>query len=229
MNETCLTVETAVEAPVILPFNDDILLDQIAEALCTDGYIILPSVMSNDMTSELLNYLSNLDDNRLKRAGIGREGEQHVNDLIRSDEIMWLDKRQPEAERYFSWIEKLRTGINRRLFLGLFEYECHFARFQSGAFYKKHLDSFRGARSRVVTSIMYLNRDWLPEHGGELVMYAPESEEVIARVAPSFGTLVVFLSEEFPHEVLPTTCERLSLTGWFRVNASDQISVDPAR
>jgi hypothetical protein len=30
------------------------------------------------------------------------------------------------------------------------------------------------------------------------------------------GTLVVFLSDRFPHEVLPARRERLSLAGWFR-------------
>ena len=33
---------------------------------------------------------------------------------------------------------------------------------------------------------------------------------------PSAGTLVLSISAELPHEVLPATRERLSLTGWFR-------------
>jgi SM-20-related protein len=36
------------------------------------------------------------------------------------------------------------------------------------------------------------------------------------RCEPTGGCLVVFLSGEVPHEVLPATRERLSLTGWFR-------------
>ena len=35
-------------------------------------------------------------------------------------------------------------------------------------------------------------------------------------VLPRGGTLVVFLSDRFPHEVLPARRERLSLAGWFR-------------
>lgn len=34
------------------------------------------------------------------------------------------------------------------------------------------------------------------------------------------GTLVVFLSEEFEHEVLPAKRDRYSIAGWFRVNPS---------
>ena len=33
---------------------------------------------------------------------------------------------------------------------------------------------------------------------------------------PQAGTLALFLSADMPHEVLPATRERLSLTGWFR-------------
>ena len=33
---------------------------------------------------------------------------------------------------------------------------------------------------------------------------------------PAAGTLVVFMSGDFPHEVLPASRERLSLTGWYR-------------
>ncbi|MCO6705038.1 2OG-Fe(II) oxygenase, partial [Streptomyces sp. CHB9.2] len=35
-------------------------------------------------------------------------------------------------------------------------------------------------------------------------------------VLPLGGSLVCFLSGQLPHEVLPATRERLSLTGWFR-------------
>jgi SM-20-related protein len=45
-------------------------------------------------------------------------------------------------------------------------------------------------------------------------MYLDESVE--HDVVPAGGCLVVFLSGEVPHEVLPATRERLSLTGWFR-------------
>jgi SM-20-related protein len=54
----------------------------------------------------------------------------------------------------------------------------------------------------------------LPEHGGQLRMYLDESAE--HDVVPTGGCLVVFLSGDIPHEVLPATRERLSLTGWFR-------------
>ncbi|MNF18077.1 hypothetical protein D3C80_2219580 [compost metagenome] len=35
-------------------------------------------------------------------------------------------------------------------------------------------------------------------------------------VMPTGGCLVVFLSGDVPHEVLPASRDRLSITGWFR-------------
>jgi SM-20-related protein len=35
-------------------------------------------------------------------------------------------------------------------------------------------------------------------------------------VLPQAGSLLLFLSADMPHEVLPASRDRLSLTGWFR-------------
>jgi SM-20-related protein len=49
-------------------------------------------------------------------------------------------------------------------------------------------------------------------------------------VTPELGTVVLFLSEEIPHEVLPAHRNRLGVAGWFRVNTSAAIEkVDPSR
>jgi len=52
------------------------------------------------------------------------------------------------------------------------------------------------------------------------------SENTIASITPSLGTIVVFLSEEFPHEVLPAKSDRYSITGWFRLNNSIVKKID---
>jgi SM-20-related protein len=100
------------------------------------------------------------------------------------------------------------------LYLGLEDFESHFALYPPGAFYLKHLDRFRDDDRRMVSAVVYLNEGWLPEHGGQLRMYLDEGGEY--DVVPVGGCLVVFLSGEVPHEVLPAMRERLSLTGWFR-------------
>src|SRR5690606_33675317 len=109
----------------------------------------------------------------------------------------------------------------------LFSFESHFAHYGTGDFYKKHLDAFKGETNRVLSLVYYLNPGWLPEDGGELKLYLSEDEGRTINVTPAFGTLVVFLSEDFPHEVLPAKRDRYSIAGWFRVNTSCTDRVDP--
>jgi SM-20-related protein len=111
-------------------------------------------------------------------------------------------------------MDSLREAMNRGLFLGLEDFESHFALYPPGAFYLKHVDRFRDDDRRMVSAVVYLNDAWLPEQGGQLRMYLDEGAQY--DVVPIGGCLVVFLSGEVPHEVLPASRERLSLTGWFR-------------
>ncbi|MCP4060155.1 MAG: 2OG-Fe(II) oxygenase, partial [Pseudoalteromonas sp.] len=113
-----------------------------------------------------------------------------------------------------------------QFFMGLFDYECHYAKYTQGDFYKKHFDAFKGRSNRVFTTILYLNT---PEKGGELVIYKPKSKQIEIIIKPTAGTLVMFESERFAHEVLPAINERYSIAGWFRKNASISGVIDPPR
>lgn len=151
----------------------------------------------------------------LSPAGIGRGDGQQVREGIRGDRIDWLEPGQAEpCDRYLALMDELRLRLNRELFLGLEDFEAHFALYPPGAFYRKHLDRFRDDDRRAVSAVLYLNPDWLPGEGGELRLYLGDGST--HDVLPEAGTLVVFLSGELPHEVLPASRERLSLTGWFR-------------
>jgi SM-20-related protein len=70
----------------------------------------------------------------------------------------------------------------------------------------------------VVSIILYLNDSWKEADGGQLRLYLPQDDgtERVEDVLPIGGRLVVFLSAEVPHEVLPTHKPRLSITGWLR-------------
>lgn len=211
------------------PSEDDSLFERIACGVESQGYVILPTALPGPVGDSLLHYLSLLEEERFHQARIGRGIEQTRNQFIRRDQIVWMDSLHPEAFTWFNWTARLKTYLNRRLFLGLFSFESHFARYHSGDFYKKHLDAFRGESNRVLTLVTYLNRGWEPGQGGELVLYAPDEGAEITRVVPTFGTLVIFLSEEFPHEVLAADRDRYSVAGWFRVNGSINQQIDPPR
>ncbi|MFD1215989.1 MULTISPECIES: 2OG-Fe(II) oxygenase [Microbulbifer] len=217
--------------------DDDDPLERIATALRETGYIVLPAPLPPALLGALLRHFRSLDQSRFQTAGIGREDDHQLNQFVRTDEIYWLDRSNPAVSAYLDSMETLRLGLNRRLFLGLFDYECHYAHYQRGSFYKKHLDAFKGSTNRVVSTVLYLTPNWQPRDGGELQIYAPiggdtdegMSHRVIEKVAPRFGQMVIFLSEEFPHEVLTSHRSRYSVTGWFRVNNSLGEQLDPPR
>ncbi|MFC5694957.1 2OG-Fe(II) oxygenase [Pseudomonas sp. GCM10022186] len=150
----------------------------------------------------------------LAPASVGRGEGQQIREGVRGDSIHWLERGQSAtSDAYLDLMDELRQRLNRELFLGLEDFECHFALYPPGAFYQKHLDRFRDDDRRAVSVVAYLNADWQPEQGGALRLYPEQGER---DVLPEGGSLVVFLSAELPHEVLPASRERLSLTGWFR-------------
>ena len=65
--------------------------------------------------------------------------------------------------------------------------------------------------------MLYLNDDWGQNDGGELQLYDRQlPEQACARVLPEGGRMVMFMSEEIPHEVLIAGRTRYSLACWFR-------------
>lgn len=162
----------------------------------------------------------------MKQAGIGRGGGHiHAGD-IRTDQTYWLSGESPAQATCLALMNELRRQLNQTLYLGLDFYEAHYAAYQAGGFYKKHLDSFKGKRNRIVSTVLYLTPGWQERDQGHLVLYdAIDHDREIGRVLPRQGTLVCFLSEDIPHEVLPPTRERVSIAGWFRERGSDIINL----
>ncbi|MCB1878271.1 MAG: 2OG-Fe(II) oxygenase [Chromatiales bacterium] len=206
------------------------VFDRIARAVERDGYVYLDGALPLQLTAALHCRATNLEPDRdLMPAGIGRDIDHHVNRFVRTDRIHWLGREQAGESAFFAWMDRLRLGLNRRLFLGLFDYECHFAHYGPGDYYKRHTDAFHGQTNRVLSTVLYLNPEWQSGDGGELLMYPHNGLEPLERIAPVYGRLVVFLSETFPHEVLACRRDRYSIAGWFRVNASIAGAIDPPR
>jgi len=204
---------------------DDTQLDQIADALVGQGYLIINNALPESLLRKLLKQFNELREPEFKTAGIGRHTNFQIEDSIRSDKIHWITDTTETTTEFLQWMESLRLGINRRLFMGVNDYECHFAHYAPGDFYKKHVDAFRanrkvGQANRVLSTVLYLNEAWQQSNGGELIIYAEDGERVLEKVLPEFGRVVIFLSEKFPHEVLPAIRERKSIAGWFRVGES---------
>lgn len=208
----------------------DPLFESIAQSVYEQGYAISTSAIPTGLSTGLLNRIRQLQEDDFRQAGTGRQQEHQLNSKIRRDKIRWLSGEHADEKAWLDFMGDMQRYLNRRLFLGLFSYECHFAHYQPGDFYRKHMDAFRGQANRVLTTVLYLNPDWQSADGGELIIYNDKNQdEELLRVSPTFGTLVTFLSEEFPHEVLPARSDRFSIAGWFRLNSSNANRADPPR
>lgn len=206
-------------------------MEELVDALVERGFYVGEAMIDAELCQALhAEVEGRAHQQALARAGIGRGSDFDTREDIRGDAIHWLDRETLAQRRYLDAMGELQQRLNESLFLGLFEYEAHLARYPAGAFYRRHLDSFRGRANRVVSTVGYLNPDWPEDGGGEMVIYAEQDpQRELTRVAPRAGTLVCFLSEQVPHEVLPTRQPRASIAGWFRRNASLGGVVDPAR
>jgi SM-20-related protein len=205
---------------------EDSLFERIAQDIEKQGFSINHHALPAELTRSLVHHLHNTKvpfDN----AGIGRAANYQQNERIRSDEICWITGDSLAGRHWLKWAAALQTHLNRRLFLGLFSFESHFAHYLPGAFYRRHLDAFKGEANRILSLVVYLNPDWESDQGGELVLYCRADDAQGTRILPSWATVVVFLSEDFPHEVLPAVRDRYSIAGWFRLNTSIFNRVDP--
>lgn len=193
---------------------------KIAQQLEHTGYIVLAKPLVDKLLADLFTRCHDDDPTRFHAAQVGRGAAMKQIGSIRSDVIDWLDAANSTDRAYLACMEELRMGLNAALYLGLFDYECHYAIYGEGDGYAKHSDVLQGKKNRILTTVLYLNEDWHACDGGELVVFEPTGNSVIATVNPTFGTMIIFLSESFPHEVLMSHSTRRSIAGWFRVSGS---------
>lgn len=203
------------------------LYEAIAEDLHHQGYSIRPAQLPHQLTLDLLMQLQSMSEHEFEQAGIGRETDLTINQFVRKDEIAWITGESLAGQQWLNWASGLQQHLNRRLFLGLFSFESHMAHYRPGDFYKRHYDAFKGEANRVLSIVVYLNPDWQLDDCGEMVLYLNNDDRDGIKVTPGFATVVAFLSEEFPHEVLPAKRDRYSVAGWYRVNTSMGDRVDP--
>ena len=209
--------------------QDERLLEKIADDIHSQGWCVIREALPSKLAISLSVRAKQLNESEYIKAGVGR-GHNHLYDnKVRQDEIYWIDESLESEDNtvedlWLSWLNNLRQYLNQNLFLGLFSVESHFAHYPPDGYYQKHCDAFRGQSNRKLSLVTYLNDNWNVRDGGELKLYQDlelsDGTEVIKKVLPELGTLVIFLSERFPHEVLPALRNRYSIASWFRVNTS---------
>jgi len=220
--------DSANHYPELLVDNSSQLFEKIATELLNTGMSINSNSLPLELSQAILNELNQISIDDFVTAGIGRHGLHSVNPFVRSNSICWIEGQTYACQLWNEWAQQLQLFLNRRLYLGLVSFESHFAHYSKGDFYKRHYDAFKDIYpddftpqylrkpNRTLSVVAYFNTHWSKEDGGELVIYADDNDFKGIQVVPQLGHFIVFLSEEFPHEVLPSQRDRYSIAGWYR-------------
>ncbi len=122
------------------------MMDNVADTLAEQGWLVLPDFLSLEKVRELRGQAqAEWGAGGFRAAGVGRGQELNVDESIRGDHVQWLERAESGAlADYQAFMEDLRVNLNRSLYLGLVEFEAHFAVYPPGTFYRRHLDNFRG-------------------------------------------------------------------------------------
>lgn len=195
--------------------NMDTLRNQQFERLILDISENDFGICDNFLNSEQVQLLIlNMETPKFLKAGIGKLSERKENNLVRGDEILWIedDSTNPADQLINKINQNFIQYLNKTCYLGIKTSEMHYAKYPQGSFYKKHLDVFQTQNGRILTLIFYLNINWVPSHGGELIIY---SNNKPITIEPLAGRLVCFKSNKLEHEVKETNVDRYSVTGWY--------------
>jgi SM-20-related protein len=188
-------------------------LFQAIDNLSEIGYFVWDDFVSKEEVNKLVtiaNESSQAGD--FKKAGIGKQALFQLDKSIRGDYIQWLDRKNPNAiiQQLLDKVDVLKNALNETCYLGIKDFETHFAIYPENTFYKKHVDRFQQNAHRVISFVLYLNESWQEGHGGELALYLDNKTE---KIQPLAGRLLMFRSE-LEHEVLMSYKTRYSITGW---------------
>ena len=196
----------------------------IHQELCEKGFHIIDNFL------DPADYLSLVEKaQRLYRLGqfrsakIGLSFDSNFNETIRNDQICWLDEKANDAamNAYFDKIAAIVTELNKELFLSLISFETHFAIYQPGSYYRKHIDQFTHNKERQISCVYYLNEQWQEEFAGHLKLY-DQQNNLLSTVLPQGNRFICFKSD-LPHEVCETKQTRYSIAGWMKTRASGRM------
>jgi SM-20-related protein len=197
-------------------------MEKVFEALI-DGYAnnkigISENFISKPLAKALQENLKLLyGKEKMNDSKVGQGNNRMANNTIRNDKIYWLDRihENTSENSFFDLIDSFVLYLNKTCFTSIKSYEFHYAIYEKGSFYKRHIDQFKSESNRQFTMIFYLNENWLQGDGGELCIYKNEVGEFIT---PIMGKNVFFKSSELEHEVIVCQKQRMSITGWLRID-----------
>ena len=197
--------------------NQTIVFDELINDLIEKDFSFTDKMFPKDLLSNLLVNLNiKLENRQMKAAGIGNKFVYQRNLEVRGDVISWLDNNGSDVHEleFFKIVDDFISYLNSTCYSGINDSEFHYAVYDEGSFYKKHIDQFKSDFGRKYSMVTYLNENWNILDGGELMIYDDLNKITIE---PLFGRTVFFRSDIIEHEVLITNRQRFSIAGWLKI------------
>ena len=193
------------------------IFDTLINSFVENRVGIAENFLSPQLAGDLKNNLIQLfESRRMQSAGTGNSERVSHDKSVRSDVIYWLDKKHNDVHEnaFFALMDDFILHLNNSCYTGINGYEFHYALYETGSFYQKHIDQFRNNSSRQYSMIIYLNTDWVAGDGGQLsIQHAGQAAQ---EIDPTGGKTVFFKSSELEHEVLVANKPRMSITDWLK-------------
>jgi SM-20-related protein len=200
----------------LLSLSPDSFRERLVGGLSGDGYAVFPDLLRPEILDEVRRDMDELRSaHAFRPASVGKGLGTQLAPETRGDGTLWFEPEAltPAQAKIVVVIESIRGDLNAALYLGLWDWEGHYAVYPPGAFYRRHLDRFASDSRRTVSVVFFLNSVWAPAAAGALRM---ETKAGPLEILPLAGTAVFFMSDQIPHEVLETRRDRYSFAGWFR-------------
>jgi SM-20-related protein len=184
------------------------------EQLANQDYVFVDDFIPDQLYQQVQSYFQQLlDESEFSKAAIGTNQQRQIESSVRGYFIYWLDKQSDdEIINLFDLFDETLMNLRQQLFLSISDYEFHFALYPPQTRYEKHIDQFHGKKNRVLSMLIYLNKDWKLGDGGKLKIYGPGANTTL--IEPIAKRMVMFKSDTVEHEVLLTQTSRKSITGW---------------
>lgn len=199
--------------------NEILQFEELIDGLIQNDYGICNHFLPDNIMEGLIANMSIFEkQGKLKNAGIGTFHHFQKDKSIRRDKINWINENSQNNDEifYLKKITRFINYLNISCFTSIKSFESHYAKYDKGDFYKRHLDQFKNENSRKYSVVLYLNKNWKMEDEGYLTLYPKKVETV--NILPTYGKFVFFKSDEMEHEVKPSnTKTRKSITGWLKI------------
>eukprot|EP00294_Goniomonas_avonlea_P013832 CAMPEP_0114554444 /NCGR_PEP_ID=MMETSP0114-20121206/8215_1 /TAXON_ID=31324 /ORGANISM="Goniomonas sp, Strain m" /LENGTH=354 /DNA_ID=CAMNT_0001739495 /DNA_START=371 /DNA_END=1435 /DNA_ORIENTATION=- len=211
---------------------------EMVEGLTTQGYAVVDNVFGPVHAAAIA------EDCR-KFIAEQKELSKHPGNLDRGDRFVWLEGAEGARGKGHPGmcVGALTQFVRTRLLLALQSAfgpqgeellkppEAYMAHIKlvvhapGSIGHPAHKDLPSDGDSQVMHLVYYLNKDWVPEHGGQLVLtgvpgeFGPDKGRHHDIIEPVMDRLVVYWSGSTLHQVLPladVAPPRLSVSFWYR-------------